>query len=292
MSIAGPERTLTLRPGRPEDAPALARICYNAFCAINAKHNFPPDFSSEEMAVGFMGFALSVSDVYSVVAERDGTVLGSSFLWQLGPIAGVGPVTVDPAAQDGSVGRRMMEDLIRRYEASDLEGMRLIQSGFHLRSQCLYAKLGFDIKEPLVCLNGPAIGQTSEGHTVRPMAEADLPGVEAVCQSVHGHSRNGELYGAIAQGTARVVESNGEIVGYASDIGFFGHAATLDNEGLKSLIGAAEAISGPGFLLPNRNGEVFRWCLEHGLKAVQPMNLMARGFYKEPEGAFMPSILF
>jgi len=292
MSIIGQENRVDLRPGRPEDAPALARICYDAFTSINAKHNFPPDFSSFEMAVGFMEFVLNAPNVYSVVAERDGKPVGSSFLWEHGVIGGVGPVTVDPAAQDTSAGRRMMEDLVRRYESSDLKGIRLIQAGFHMRSQCLYAKLGFDVKEPLVCLNGPPIGKVSPGHSVRPMTHEDLPEAEAVCQSVHGHSRNGELLGPIERGTARVAESNGRIVGYASDLGFFGHAAALDNEGLKSLIGAAEAFSGPGFLLPNRNGDLFRWCLENGLRAVQPMTLMAKGFYQDPAAPFLPSLLF
>jgi hypothetical protein len=33
-------------------------------------------------------------------------VVGSNFLWEGDAIAGVGPITVDPAAQNGSVGRR------------------------------------------------------------------------------------------------------------------------------------------------------------------------------------------
>ena len=51
---AGPEsRTieLTLRPGRPEDALACGRICYEAFGAIADRHNFPRDFPSAEAAM-------------------------------------------------------------------------------------------------------------------------------------------------------------------------------------------------------------------------------------------------
>ena len=64
------------------------------------------------------------------------------------------------------------------------------------------------------------------------------------------------------------------------------------NEDLKVLIGAAEAFAGPGLLLPTRNGELFRWCLQHGLRIVQPMTLMSFGLYTQPSGAFLPSILF
>jgi hypothetical protein len=35
-----------------------------------------------------------------------------------------------------------------------------------------------------------------------------------------------------------------------------------------ALIGAASEFDGPGFLLPTRNQEVFKWCLEAELKLV------------------------
>jgi hypothetical protein len=64
------------------------------------------------------------------------------------------------------------------------------------------------------------------------------------------------------------------------------------NADLRALIGAASEFAGPGFLLPTRNGAVFRWCLEHGLRIVQPMTLMSIGLYHEPLGAFSPSIVY
>jgi hypothetical protein len=56
--------------------------------------------------------------------------------------------------------------------------------------------------------------------------------------------------------------------------------------------GAVPGFAGPGFLLPTRNGEVLRWCLERGLRVVQLMTLMSVGLYNEPAGAFMPSVLW
>ena len=113
-----------------------------------------------------------------------------------------------------------------------------------------------------------------------------------LCAQVHGHDRNGELREAIAQGVANVVEHEGGITGYATIIGFFGHAVAQTNEDLKTLIGAAKEFAGPGFLLPTRNGELFRWCLSNGLRITQPMTLMSKGVYNEPAGAFLPSILY
>jgi hypothetical protein len=82
------------------------------------------------------------------------------------------------------------------------------------------------------------------------------------------------------------------VTGYATSIGYFGHAVGATNEDLKALIGAVTAFTGPGFILPSRNGEVFRWCLENGLRIVQPATLMTLGLYNEPAGAFLPSILY
>jgi hypothetical protein len=91
---------------------------------------------------------------------------------------------------------------------------------------------------------------------------------------------------------ARVVERDGRITGYATEVGFFGYSVGETNEDLKALIGVAQAFSGPGFLLPTRNGALLRWCLERGLRIVQPMTLMSMGPYQEPKGAFIPSILY
>jgi hypothetical protein len=44
--------------------------------------------------------------------------------------------------------------------------------------------------------------------------------------------------------------------------------------------------------VPTRNAALFRWCLESGLRVVQPMTLMTIGLYNEPAGAYLPSILY
>jgi hypothetical protein len=37
---------------------------------------------------------------------------------------------------------------------------------------------------------------------------------------------------------------------------------------------------------------LFRWCLDNGLRVVEPMTLMSVGLYNEPVGAFFPSVLY
>jgi GNAT superfamily N-acetyltransferase len=235
---------------------------------------------------------LSRPYVYSVIAEIDGRIVGSNFLWEIGSIAGVGPITVDPEVQNGSIGRRLMENVLDRAERERFAGVRLVQSAYHNRSLSLYAKLGFEVREPLVNLQGPALGFKVQGYSVRLANERDLDACNDLCKRIHGNDREEELLDAIKQGTATVAEHAGRITGYATLIGFFGHAVGESNEDLKALIATAKTFAGPGFLLPSRNGELFRWCLEKGLRVVQPMTLMSLGLYNEPKGAFLPSVLF
>ena len=283
---------ISLRPGNAADANACGEICYQAFKAIAGQHNFPPDFPNPESAIGLMNYIFSGSGAWSVVAESEGRIVGSNFLWEDSFIAGLGPITVDPGVQNASVGRQLMEQALQRMEEKKFAGVRLVQTAYHNRSLSLYSKLGFDVREPVSQLQGAALGINFPAYKVRPAKEVDLDSCNQLCFRIHGHKREHELRGAVKAGTASVVEHDGKITGYSTGVGFFGHTVAESNDGLKALIGAATSFSGPGFLLPSRNAEVLRWCLANGLRIIQPMTLMSKGLYNEPAGAFLPSVLY
>jgi GNAT superfamily N-acetyltransferase len=283
---------IRIREGTSEDAEICGSICYNAFKTISEAHGFAPDFPAPEVAIDVLTRMLANPKFYSVVAEVDGRIVGSNFMDERNTIAGVGPITVDPTAQNRAVGRHLMDAVHRRAAEKNFIGVRLIQAGFHTRSLSLYAKLGYDVREHLACMQGSALGISVAGHVVRPATEEDIAACNRLCAKVHGHDRSGELRDAIAQGFANVVEHEGEITGYATIIGFFGHAVGRTSQDIKALIGGAKEFVGPGFLVPTRNGELFRWCLNNGLQVTQPMTLMSKGLYNEPAGAFLPSILY
>jgi predicted N-acetyltransferase YhbS len=283
---------VTLRPGNAADAQSCGAICYDAFKTIAEQHNFPPDFPSPEVATALLAGLLAHPGFCAVVAQLDGRIVGSNFLDERSTVAGIGPITVDPAVQNRAVGRQLMQHVLDRVTQRRFPGVRLVQTAYHNRSLSLYARLGFVAREPLSTMQGAPFAVQIPGYTVRPATERDLDACNQVCVQVHGHDRRGELLDAIKQGTATLVERGGRITGYATPIAFFGHAVGETNEALKALIGAAPAFPGPGFLLPTRNGELFRWCLDHGLRVVQPMTLMSVGLYNEPAGAFLPSVLY
>lgn len=284
--------TLTIRQATAADAPECGRICYQAFTSLANHHRFPPDFPSVEAATGVVSMMIGHPAFFGVVAEDGGRILGSNFLDERSVIHGVGPITVDPDAQNSQVGRALMNAVLDRSAAQRAPGVRLLQSAYHNRSLSLYAKLGFDVREGFATLQGPTLALEIPGHTVRAATEADINACNALCVRVHGHDRDGDLHDAMAQGTAKVVERNGRITGYTTGIAFFGHSVAEGNDDLAALIGAAEEFGGPGFLLPLRNTELLRWCLARGLRIMHMMNLMSVGLYQEPRGAYLVSVSY
>jgi predicted N-acetyltransferase YhbS len=283
---------LTIRQAKPEDVAASAKICYEAFYKINTDHGFPPDLPAVELAADLMSMMFVHPGFYCLVAEEGGRIVGSNCMDERSPIAGIGPITVDPGAQNRGVGRGLMQAVLNRARARNFPGVRLVQAAFHMRSLSLYSTLGFDAREPLSVMQGPAIKKKLEGYVVRPAVTEDLDACNQVSVKVHGHHRGGDLADSIAQGTAAVVERHGRITAYCSSLAFFGHAVGETNLDLQALIAAADGFGGPGILVPTRNAGLFRWCLANGLRVAEPMTLMTLGLYNEPAGAYLPSILY
>jgi predicted N-acetyltransferase YhbS len=289
---ANSQPEVVVRAATPEDSSVCGQICYEAFSTLSAKHGFPCDLPGPEAAAGALSMLFSSPGFYCVVAESGGRVLGSNCLDERAMIAGIGPITIDPSAQNLGVGRRLMRAVMDRANERCPAGMRLVQAAYHNRSLSLYANLGFDVREPLSCIQGRTVERNIPGCVVRPAQPIDLELCNALSMRVHGFDRGTELAQAIQQQTAIVVERASRITGYASALAFSGHATAETNLDLQALIASVESFGGPGILVPSRNSTLLRWCLANGLQVVQPMTLMSIGLYNEPAGAWLPSIFF
>jgi GNAT superfamily N-acetyltransferase len=283
---------LAIRIARQEDSTICGKICYEAFAAINSLHGFPCDFPGPEAAVGLMAMMFSSPGLYCVVAESEGRILGSNCLDERSAICGVGPLTVGPGAQNQGVGRKLMLAVLERAQERGAAGVRLVQAAFHNRSLSLYASLGFEVREPLVCMQGRTAEPSIPGCTVRPAMPDDEEACNQLSRKVHGFDRSAELAQAIQHGTAKVTERAGRITAYTTNLAFFGHTTAETNLDLEALIAAAESFPGSGILVPSRNSGLLQWCLRNGLRVVQPLTLMSAGLYSEPAGAWLPSIIF
>lgn len=287
---AGPD--IVVRTATLEDAPVAGQICFAAFSTISAGHGFPCDLPNPQAAIGVLSMMFSNPGFYCVVAEHDGRIVGSNCLDERSLIRGLGPITIDPSVQNLGVGRKLMQTAMDRANDQGAAGVRLVQAAFHNRSLSLYTSLGFDIREPLSCVQGQTLERNIPGCTVRPAKPDDLNACNALSHQVHGFDRGVDLAQAIEQGTARVVEREGRVTGYTTHLAFFGHSTAETNVDLQALIASAESFAGPGILVPSRNSVLLRWCLANGLRVVQPMTLMTTGLYNDPTGAWLPSVLF
>jgi predicted N-acetyltransferase YhbS len=291
-SLSAEDQLTVIRRATPADAEVCGRICFEAFETLAQRHNFPPDFPFPQAYIDVLSMMFGHPSFFCVVAEQGGKIIGSNCMDERTPIAGVGPITVDSGSQNRSAGRQLMQAVMARAMEKKFAGIRLVQAAYHNRSLSLYAKLGFVVREPLACMQGPSLQKTLPGYRVRPAQAEDLAVCNDLCVRIHGHNREGELSEAIQHGTAVVAEWEGRIKAYASSVGYLGHAVGEANQDVQALLAAATEFQAAGILVPSRNAALFRWCLESGLRVVQPMTLMTVGLYNEPAGAYLPSVVF
>lgn len=283
--------TIQIRSMRPEDVEICGRICYEAFCGIADKHNFRHDFPSPEAAIGLMQMLLESPAAFNVVAESEGRVIGSNHLAEYDAIRAVGPITVDPNAQTKGAGRMLMEAVIERGRGA--RGIRLLQDSFNAASLSLYASLGFDVKEPVVIIEGAVKGEVPAEFEVRPIRDEDHEGCAELCRSVHGFDRFNELMHSPPMPHPFVALRDGRITAYISapQMWAMNHGVAETERDMQALLlGAGNQCEQLSVILPTRQTTLFRWLLKNGMKVIKPMTLMSMGEYQEPRGCYLPSV--
>jgi predicted N-acetyltransferase YhbS len=285
--------SVQIRSMQREDVETCGSICYEAFKNIAGRHDFPPDFPTVESATQLAQSLFDSPQVFGVVAESDGKIVGSNFLWEYDEIRAVGPITVDPNVQAKGTGRKLMEAVIERGLGS--KGIRLVQDSFNMASLSLYASLGFDVKEPLVLIEGEPKGDVPAGIEVRPIREEDFDECAELCRKAHGFERANELRNVPQFLTSFVAVSEGRIRAYASAPHFWAlnHAVAESEGDMRALLTGVSNLSDGqplSLLLPTRQTNLYRWCLQKGMRAVKPMTLMAMGDYQEPRSCYLPSV--
>jgi GNAT superfamily N-acetyltransferase len=282
---------VTLREVLPGDAEVCAQIVFDAFAGIDDHHRFPRDFPTLEAAAGLIDVWIPHPEIWGVVAEVDGRVVGSNFLDERDPIPGVGPITVDPQGQNAGVGRKLMEAVLKR--GREARGVRLVQGGYHMRSLSLYTSLGFEVRASCVIMSGHPAANGIPGIEVRPATEADLEECAQLCKKVHGFERTGALRDAIKAFAPFVALRDGRIVAYASTLTFWpmAHGVAESEDDMKALLAGADVEEPIALIVPLESG-LFPWALSAGLRALKPVNVMSLGEYREPSGSWFPSVLY
>lgn len=282
-----------LVPAQPDHVSELGRICFEAFKDIADRHGFSPDFPSVAVGRSLLGMLVQRDDFYSVTAQIDGQVVGSNFLTLMDVVAGVGPITVDLAAQGQGVGRALMQDVIDYAHRTNRERIRLLQDGFNMASLSLYASLGFEVKEAVALMQAVPAGD--DDPAIRLITEADLPAIEELSTRIYKVSRSNEVAAASRYGfTSLLREREGHVAGYLI-AGPFGHGVAESVEDALALTSeAARRLGGQPtfFFCPLSEADFYRKALQGGCRTIKVMNLMALGSYETPNEVWMPSVLY
>jgi len=159
---------------------------------------------------------------YCVVAEADGRVTGNVGLDERAVVASVGPVTVDPDAQNQGIGRQMLDAVLERARERGFAGVRLVQATFNNCSLALYASLGFEVREPLALLQGPTELRSLDGTRCARRKRPILRLATRSAVASTGSTGSRELAESIAQGVARIVERGAQFAGLRFVAAMFG----------------------------------------------------------------------
>ena len=108
----------TDEPGAPSrPAGGWSRVRANLLRRIlqdQCGSRFSVRFPGPEATTGVLSMMFSTPGFYCVVAEHEGRIVGSNCLDERSVIAGVGPITIDPGAQNLGIGRRLMQAVMDR----------------------------------------------------------------------------------------------------------------------------------------------------------------------------------
>lgn len=284
---------LVIRRATHQDIDVCARINYEAFKGISDRHQFPTDFPTLDFATEITGLLIENPLFFDIVAESEGEVVGCGFMDERNPIRGIGPVSVDRTFQSKGTGRKIMKALLE--QGKEAPGIRLVQESFNMASLSLYISLGFEVKEPLLLLEGKFRSHPRYDFEVRPLRGEDVDECEALCHRVYGCDRASEIKYALNHLSPLVANKQGQIVAYTCAVSTFGHSVAESEADMQALLLGAAAYS-PGevlcFHLPVRYASLFRWCLQEGLRGLKPLAVMAIGDYQQPSGCCFPSYLY
>lgn len=280
-----------IRSMKQEDVETCGLICYSAFKNSADRHNFPPDHPSPAFSIELAQSFFANPQIFSIVAEHDDRIIGSNYLTEYDEVRAVGPLTIDSTVQSEGVGRQLMQAVIER--GTEANSIRLVQDAFDPASLSLYTSLGFEVKEPLVVIEGTVKSDVASNIEIHPLQEQDLTQCAELCRSVLGVERTGDLKHTPSL-TAFVAVRDDRIIAYASAPHFWAsnHAVAQSEEDMQALLaGVGQSGDRPlSLLLPTRQSQLFRWCLNQGMRVVKPATLMAMGEYQEPHGCYLPSV--
>lgn len=283
--------SIELVPIHQDLIPELARICYQAFSDLHARHAVYGDISDINTGMQIISHVTDHPDCTGIVAIVEGVPIGSNFLLHSDLIAGVGPLSVDPRFQSHGVGRILMQWAIDEAHRRGIRQTRLLQEAINTTTLSLYASLGFTYRDSAALMQ--ATPATHNDPTIRLLTLDDLDTIESLGIQGYGFSRvNNAKRLLVAKFPSFLRERDGRIVGYSIS-SLFGHASAETDDDLLALIAHAARRVPPElttFICPLSRSELFGKALVNRHRTLKVLLYMSLGEFTPPVGSYLPSI--
>jgi predicted N-acetyltransferase YhbS len=268
----------------------IARIGYDAFHDVAARHGFIPDFPTFDLARQVYRMLVGRKDYYGVVALVDGKVVGSNFISTTDTISGIGPLSVDPDFQSRGIGRSLRQNILDFTHKHRIGQVRLLADAHNTASISLYSSLGFAVRDTVALMTTVPSEQCDP--SIRSIKTTDLLEIEELSNQLSKSSRYNEVLTAINSGFPAVLrQREGQICGYLVP-GLVGHGMALTEGDALALLRQSARDVPPvfaKFFCPLRYGSLFRSLLLAGANVEKMLVYMSLGPFEYPDGVCTPS---
>ena len=289
--------TFEIRRMTREDIPEVGRIGVEAFNDLMARHNRPPLYPDPQVGPLAATAYVSIDPERSLVAIEEGRIIGSIFYRRRGETVSVGPATVAPAAQGRGVGTKLFQTVIER--EPNASSMRIMQDSLNLASFELLVRIGYSLGEEVAMFTLPA-GFREEHESdpaVRVARTEDLGDILALDRRLFGSDRKRDFEFLRRFGKILAIHSGKTLEGYLAQMPtpgrtMLGPGGADSPEALRHLVQHAvgETLGELSLFVPARDYENIKPLLAKGFRLVGLSNLMYRGSWAPPAGAYTYSL--
>ncbi len=289
--------TFEIRRMTREDIPEVGRIGVEAFNDLMARHNRPPLYPDPQVGPLAATAYVSIDPERSLVAIDENRIIGSIFYRRRGETVSVGPATVAPAAQGRGVGTKLFQTVIER--EPNARSMRIMQDSLNLASFELLVRIGYSLGEEVAMFTLPA-GFREEHEsdpTVRVARAEDMGEILALDRRLFGSDRKRDFEFLRRFGKILAIHSGKALDAYLAQMPtpgriMLGPGGADSPEALRRLVQHAvgETLGELSLLVPARDYENIKPLLATGFRLVGLSNLMYRGSWTPPAGAYAYSL--
>jgi GNAT superfamily N-acetyltransferase len=256
-----------LRPTTAEDLPALHAVFLDSIGGLYRAHSFQPPTPSLEI---FANQQLHIIETggRSVVAERDGAVIGFGSSWERGVDWFLASLFVRQEAQAAGVGTALLDAVW----SDTAERQRTITDAIQPVSNALYGRRGLIPATPVLAFSGAGVGGARpplEPLEPEDSADSDRP-LAAIDAAAYGFDRLADhvYWGSVARLTVWKRGSEAVAYSYAWPGGAVGPVAGIDAEAAAAAL-AGELAQGGGPVsvrIPGSSRALVATALGHGLR--------------------------